>query len=106
MALTFNEGKACDAILRILEEREGSARTEVRFPELEKHAAPIELACRIGDRRYALEHTGIEPFSGHMQMSAVADRLFEPIKAQLAGKLPLGDTFELGIPINALRDMK
>jgi hypothetical protein len=27
----------------------------------------------------ALEHTGIEPFRGHVQMDAEADRLFKPI---------------------------
>ena len=57
--LRFNEGKACDAILRRLEAREGKTRRDVRFPEREGYSAPIELVCEIGDELYALEHTGI-----------------------------------------------
>jgi hypothetical protein len=106
MALTFNEGKSCDAVLRVLEAREGHARSAVRLPERERHPAPIELTCRIGDTLFALEHTGIEPFAGHVQMSAEADRLFRPIETMLAGKLPPDDTFQLGLPANALQGMK
>jgi hypothetical protein len=80
MTLTFNEGKACDAVIRVLEAREGANRYDVRFPEQEGHAAPIEVACHIGDRLFAFEHTGIEPFPGHMQMEREADWLFGPSK--------------------------
>jgi hypothetical protein len=106
MALSYNEGKACDAVIRVLETREGKGRNNVRIPEQERHAAPIEFACNIGDRLFALEHTGIEPFAGHMQMEAEADRLFRPIETLLANKLPPNDTFELGIPVNALQGLK
>jgi hypothetical protein len=106
MALRYNEGKACDAVIRVLEAREGKSRDNVRLPEKECHAAPIEFACNIGDRLFVLEHTGIEPFPGHMQMEAEADRLFAPIGTLLAGKLPPDDTFELGIPVNALHGLK
>jgi hypothetical protein len=106
MALRFNEGKSCDAVLRVLEAREGHTRSAVRLPERERHPAPIELACRIGDTLFALEHTGIEPFAGHVQMTAEADRLFRPIEIMLAGKLPPDDTFQLGLPVNALQGMK
>jgi hypothetical protein len=41
-----------------------------------------------------------------MQMDAESDRLFDPIKAMLAGKLPPGDTFELIIPANALQGQR
>jgi hypothetical protein len=42
-------------------------------------------SCKIGDRLFALEHTGIEPFAGHMQMEVEADRLFRPIKENSDG---------------------
>lgn len=106
MVLSYNEGKACDAVLRVLEAREGKSRNNVRLPEQEHHAAPIELACNIGDRLFALEHTGIEPFAGHIQMEAEADRLFRPIETMLVGRLPPDDTFELGIPVNALQGLR
>jgi hypothetical protein len=82
-----NEGKACDAVIRVLEVREGQMRKDLRSPEQDRHAAPIELTCRIGDRLFAFEHTIIEPFSGHVQLQAEAERHFRPIEAMLAGKL-------------------
>lgn len=102
----FNEGKACDAVLRSIETRERSLRSALRLPERERHAAPIELACRIGDRLYAFEHTGIEPFSGHVQMEAEAERRFRPIEDLVAGKLPPAEDFQLAIPVNAMRDLR
>ena len=39
-------------------------------------------------------------------MEAEADRLFRPIDSMLAGKLPPDDTFQLGLPVNALQGMK
>ena len=106
MVLTYNEGKACDAVIRVLEARDGKSRQNPKWPEQERHAAPIEFVCNIGDRLFALEHTGIEPFHGHMQMEAEADRLFRPIETMLAGKLPPDEVFELGIPVNALQGLK
>ena len=64
--LRFNEGKACDAVLRRLEAREGAPRVNLRSPERERHPVPVELACEINGRLFAIEHTGIEPFAGHM----------------------------------------
>jgi hypothetical protein len=58
MPLTYNEGKVCDAVIRILEARGGKVRQNVRLPERERHAAPIELVCDIGDQLFAFEHTG------------------------------------------------
>ena len=106
MALTYNEGKTCDAVVQVLEAREGKRRSNVRRPEEEGHAAPIELAFNLGDQLFALEHTGIEPFAGHMQMEAQAEWLFRPVEAALVGKLPPNDTFELSIPLNAMRRLR
>ena len=42
-----NEGKACDAVIRHIEAREGSARQNLQSPERERDSAPIELTCSI-----------------------------------------------------------
>ena len=60
--LGFNEGKACDAIIRHVETRERASRSALRSPDAEHHPAPVELVFSIGAQLYALEHTGIEPF--------------------------------------------
>jgi hypothetical protein len=79
--MQFNEGKACDAVLRHLEAREGTARSKIRWPEEEHHAGPVELVCNLGSALYALEHTGIEPFEGLVQLNQEAERVFGPIDA-------------------------
>ena len=73
--LQFHEGKACDAVVRYLERREGAARANLRFPERERHPASVELLCTIGGHLFALEHTGIEPFAGYMQLQREAARI-------------------------------
>jgi hypothetical protein len=45
--LQFHEGKPCDAVIRRIEEREGSKRQILSLSEREQHAAPIEVACEI-----------------------------------------------------------
>jgi ribosomal protein L30 len=76
--LLFNEGLACDAIIRHLESIEGAQRSDIQWPEKQNHASPVEVVFKIGAKLYALEHTGIEPFEGHVGMTAQANRLFEP----------------------------
>jgi hypothetical protein len=99
--MAFHEGKACDAVIRVLEAREGQSRRDVRSPEKDGDAAPIELTCRIGDCLFAFEHTGIEPFAGHVKFEAEAKRHFDPIRTMLAGRLPPKDVFELHMPAMA-----
>ena len=104
--LRFNEGKACDAILRRLEAREGAGRTNLRLPERERHPVPVELSCQIGDTLFAIEHTGIEPFIGHMQFEAEAGVHFRPIEVMVAGHLPPNEHFELHMPVKATHGLK
>jgi hypothetical protein len=102
----FNEGRACDAIIKLIEAREGATRTNIRFPEQENHAAPVELVCDIGNLTFAFEHTGIEPFTGHVRLQVKASAQLKPIKDALAGVLPTTEDFELHIPARALEDLK
>jgi hypothetical protein len=105
-ALSFNEGKVCDAIVRRLEEREQYTRADVRSPEQENHKSPVELAFKLGNQLYALEHTGIEPFDGHMLMEAQTEKLFAPITSALKESLGKDALFELYLPVNSLKGRK
>jgi hypothetical protein len=98
----FNEGKACDAIIRRLEEREKQARANLRSPEQERHQFPVELAFNLGNQLFALEHAGIEPFEGHVRMEAQTERLFVPITNALNDVLCREAYFELHMPLHAL----
>ena len=66
--MAFHEGKVYDAVIRVLEAREGHSRRDVRSPEQDGHPAPIELTCWIGERLFPFEHTGIEPFTGYAKL--------------------------------------
>jgi len=104
--LDRNEGKVCDAIVRRLEEREEQERTALRWPEKENHKSPVEIAFKLRDQLYALEHTLIEPFEGHMRMEAQTERLFAPITSALKDALGKDALFELHLRLNALEGRK
>jgi hypothetical protein len=97
-----NEGKACDAVLRHIEAREGATRRDLIFPEKEHHADPVELVCTVGTQRYALEHTRIEPFDGHIRLEAEGKRHFSPIMDRVADQLPSDSRFELNVPVGVM----
>jgi hypothetical protein len=101
--MQFNEGKACDAVLRYLEAREGAARSKIRWPEDEHHAGPVELVCNIGSALYALEHTGIEPFEGLVKLNQEAERVFGPIEAAVSAVVPDGEVWDLSLPALGLQ---
>jgi hypothetical protein len=99
----FHEGKCCDAVLKWLENRLGLQRSSLRSPEKEHDPAPVEFTCSFGSQLFALEHTGVEPFEGHVRLQAEAERDFGPIYAAVAGRLPASDLFELQIPARAMQ---
>ncbi len=100
-----HEGRACDAVLRHIEQREGAQRSNMRSPERSRHPAPIDLACEIAGRAYAFEHTGVEPFAGQIsndvffgqQMQRIADRIRPPV--------PANEHWELVIAADAMAGM-
>jgi Ribosomal protein L7/L12 dimerisation domain len=102
----FNEGLACEALVQYLERRENGLRSDVEWPDAEQHSLPIEVAFKIGDEQYALEHTGIEPFTGLIEMEVKAAQLFDPIKTALNGVLDTTALFELYMPVNAFQGRK
>jgi len=104
--LTLNEGKVCDATVRRLEKREGFTRTNLRSPEEDGHQSPVEITFYMGAQLFALEHTGIEPFDGHLEMEAQTQRLFTPITDGLKDALGTEALFELALPVHCLRGHK
>ena len=102
-----HEGRACDAVIRRIEAREGHSRSDLTFPEKKQDwAAAVEVTCRIGDQLFAFEHTTIEPFERHLELEARASAHFQPIQDRLAGRLPPSEQFELLVPVTATLDLK
>jgi hypothetical protein len=106
IALAPNEGKCCDAVLRRIEARRAAIRRNVRSPEKLHEPGPIELVCEIGDQRFALEHTVIEPFTGFLQMHAQADWRFDPIVQAVSSSVPPGEVWQLMMRHGALDSLR
>lgn len=102
----FNEGKACDAVIRWKEWQANSSRTALQLPEAEQHEAPIEVACIIAGELHAFEHTGIEPFLNQIRMGVDSAKLFGPLQTQLLGKLPNEGSFDLYVPVGATQSLR
>lgn len=101
----FNEGRACDAVVRYLERRHGALRSNMRFPEQEQHSAPIEVAFNLSGTLFAMEHTSIEPFAGHTELQATAAVAVRPITQAVEGRLSPTEDFELHVPKGAFSEL-
>ena len=97
----FNEGRACDAVIRYLERRFGAVRANVQFPDRDRLAAPIEVAFELSSTLFAMEHTGIEPFEGHTRLQTTASIGILPVVAAVEGQLSHTEDFELHVPAGA-----
>lgn len=101
-----NQGKCCDAVLRILEERVGSSRTlPLHFPEKVPHEAPVELTCKIGSTLYALEHTKVEAYPEQMQDGSNFSDALEHLENSLTDALPKHARFNLIVPANSFKGL-
>jgi len=65
----------------------------------------VELTCKIGGKPFALEHSGIEPFEGHLQLEANAERHLIPIQTAVRD-LPNTDGLKLAIPVEGLQNKR
>ena len=83
-----NEGKACDAVVRRIEQRIGKTRKLIRRPESDESGPPVDYHLRVGDRDYAIEHTQIEAIQGQIRAGKKYEQLIEPVIDELSGTLP------------------
>lgn len=104
--LRFHEGQACDLVLREIERRTGLSRKALRSPEADGDPDPVDFAVDIGGITYAVEHTGIEPFAGHIHFSAQGGTHIDPIIAAVQGRLPTEDHYELQLPLGVLQGLR
>ena len=96
-----NEGKVCDAVLRLLEMHTGEARSNVFRPDANGDGPPVELRFMLGERDYAIEHTRIEAFEDQIRMDNEFHELVMPIIEELSGILPGPAIYTIYFPINA-----
>ena len=94
-----NEGKCCDAVLRLLEQRAGEARADLSRPRVRSDGPPVEYRFRLGEQRYAIEHTQIEPYENQILADQQFMQLVGPVKEALSGTLPGDAVYELVPPL-------
>jgi len=95
--MVSNEGKACDAIVRFIEQRTGEVRGDVRRPENDQVGPPVDFRMKIGTVEYAIEHTVVEAFEGQIS-TGVALEFFASVKNALCGKLPGSGAYSVHFP--------
>src|SRR5271167_889275 len=104
MAGRYNEGKAIDAVLRRIETRDRSARlNDGRSPDDLNDPDPlrrVDYICTVGTVLYALEHTGIEPFAGQIDLEVHNRKLFAPIVEGFSNR-PDRELWEFHVPVEA-----
>ncbi len=103
--MSVNQGKSCDAVVRVLEAREGAERTNVRHPERDSYGPPVELRFRLGVQEYAIEHTQIEAFPNQLYANRLFKQLTDPVVAELSGRLPGPAVYHLFFPNNTRLDV-
>ncbi len=106
MGREFNEGKACDAVVRFLEHRVGNGRFDLQTPDADRDPDPVDLAVRIMNTRYALEHTGIEPFDSQIDLAKASQVFFAPLLDRIRQVVPAGETYYLQFPYDAASCVK
>ncbi|MGA7711880.1 MAG: hypothetical protein WCA81_08270 [Rhizomicrobium sp.] len=102
----FHEGMALDAVLRLIEERDGVKRSRGFDPEAQRHASPVDYCCTLGDELIALEHTGIEAFPGQIRTGRETSKLLDPLMERLKGFASATECFRLYVPIEATTGIK
>lgn len=101
-----NEGKACDAVLKLLEQETGQRRADVRHPEIDGRGPPVDLRLKLGGQEYAIEHTQIEAFEGQIRTAEEFGRVITPVTEELSGTLPGPAVYYLHFPLDARLGIK
>jgi len=96
-----NEGKVCDAVVKILEKRTGLDRTDISYPEKDGVGPPVDLRFKLGTRGYAIEHTQIEAFKDQIDTGEKFSWFIDPVANELSGALPGPAIYYLYFPTDA-----
>lgn len=98
----FNEGRCCDAVLRILEVRHGANR---HILSIDSYRTPgIEVRCTIGGLQYALEHTTIDPYPDRRLDDQQFLQALSPLETLIgSSELPPARHYHLLVDVLAFR---
>ena len=98
MLVPKREGKACDAVLKLIEIHAGVTRSGLWHPEREHVGPPVDLRVTVGSTDYAIEHTLLQPYSASISDSATFKAIHEFIRGRVPNPLPGSVHYRLSIP--------
>ncbi|KPH05971.1 hypothetical protein CO657_16395 [Rhizobium acidisoli] len=104
-----NEERVCEAIIRILEQKTAQRRSAITRPEKDYSVHPdrrVEVRFNLGDCRYAIEHTLIEPFTDFLKIGDRFTKFAGEILDTLKGTMPGPGIYQLSFPINPTAEHK
>lgn len=102
-----NERRACDAVVRCIEDRSAVMRSNAYSPEDGNIGPPVEYVFDLGAKAFALEHTVVEAFSGQIQTDVDFVAFVRPITQTLDHHLPAPGTYHLSfISMHPSRGLK
>ncbi|MBA4274842.1 MAG: hypothetical protein C0436_04225 [Alphaproteobacteria bacterium] len=95
-----NESELCEIVIQQFEQKTGMLRHDVMWPEKDGSGPPVETRFRLGESRYALEHTLIEPFPKAIETGKEFASFSNEIVEALDGNLPGPGTYRLLFPLH------
>jgi hypothetical protein len=101
---SLNEGKCCDAVLKVLEQRHVAQRVDVVSDTQAKRG--IEVVCSIGGRVYGLEHTLIEPFPDNKADDIAFVSVFDGLEDAVRSSLLPDSVYHVWVDVYAFRNMR
>ena len=100
MVVPNNEGKVCDAVVRVLEKWTNERHADIRHPDMDGGGPPVDLRLKLGAQEYAIEHTRIESHENQIGAVAVVKRIICHIKKNIPDPFPSLAYYELQFPID------
>jgi hypothetical protein len=101
-----NERRACDAVVRVLEERHGAVRANASSPEDDRVGPPVEYVFDLAGQTYALEHTVVEAFDGQIHKDVDFAAFIVPIERALDHHMPSPGSYRLTFAIHPSQGLK
>ena len=95
-----NQGRVCDAVVRVLEAHTGQGRSDIVHPERAGGPGGVDLLFRLGPQQYAMEHTKIEPFENQIRHDAHFSEFITPAMEQLGHDMPQPGVYDLIFPLD------
>jgi hypothetical protein len=101
-----NEGRVCDAVIRILERRTRRKRRDLRIHADAGNGKNVEARFHLGSQEYAIEHTRVNSFNNQVGIELLFQEFHRPIVSKLSGALPRPGYWKLCLPSNIGRRIK